>query len=344
MRTRVVLAVMALASVAGCGGNAARPANNHSQSGASTVGSSPSPSSAPRGTTSSVNKSYWHSGFKVTVSDATVVHPPKPSPGYSIAKSTLLLNATFENLGPDNAAPYNMDLVLQSGTNSYLDHDSQDEKLPEVPGLQRTNGVIAFFIDDKFSLSSAVLLVGNARNNQAQLPLGKTGKTITLEPQKVAISGTINAGAFSAAVSGGTLAYDDPKRHQEEKAGDAALTVNFAVTGTSDRYAALSTENLVLKLPDGTAVAATRNSTYAVPGKGLTTPDETAEWTFKATDGAYDMIIKGKYGANDADQQADLPFNITVGLSATAPGSPPVGGAYPSPADSETPQPSPSGH
>jgi len=105
-----------------------------------------------------------------------VVKPPKPSPGYTIDKTKLLMNAIFENLGPDNSSPSNLDLVLQSGTSSYLNHDSQDEKMPEVPGLQKTQGIIAFYIDDKFTLSNALLLAGNARYNQTQLAAGELGQ------------------------------------------------------------------------------------------------------------------------------------------------------------------------
>jgi len=338
------VATLVIPFVAACGGTA-KPNNGpkNTQSGSSTVSASPTSSAS---VSASVNKSFWYTGFKVTIADVAVINPPKPSPGYTIDKTRLTMNATFENLGPDNATPYNLDLVLQSGTSSYLNHDTQDEKIPEVPGLQRTQGIIAFYIDDKFSLNNAVLLVGNARSNQAQVALSKSGKTTPLEPQKVAISGTINQpGAFTMAVSGGELAYDDPKNHQEEKAGDVQLTINFAVTGLRDYSCCLSTENLIMKLPDGTAVAATRNSTSGIPGKGLTTADETAEWVFKAAGGSYDLIVKGKYGANSADQSADLPFSLTLGVSATASGSPPVGGAFPAPTDSSGGvQPSPSGH
>ena len=346
MRTRVAVASLVIPFIAACGGTAkTNTTAKKTQTGGSTVTASPSPSSGPSGATVSVNKSVWYTGFKVTVVDATVVTPPKPSPGYTAPKPKLLLNATFENLGPDNATPYNLDLVLQSGNNSYLTHDGQDEMIPAVPGLQRTQGVIAFMIDDNFNLKNAILLVGNARFNQAQMALGGSGKTVSLEPQKVAISGTINQpGAFTMAVSGGRLSYDDPKNHQEEKAGDTLLEVTFAVTGLRDNSCCLSTENLILKLPDGTAVAGVRNSTYSLPGKGLTTPDETAVWVFKAADGAYDMIVKGKYGDKNADQQADLPFSLTLGVSATASGTPPAGGAFPSPSEGGTVQPSPSGH
>ncbi|GAC1581853.1 MAG: hypothetical protein NVS3B24_19070 [Candidatus Dormibacteria bacterium] len=348
MRTRIATTSLVIPLLVACGGSSGHSDKTvKKQTGSATTSPSASESaSAPGGSdVATVDRSFWYDGYKVTLVDAAITRPTKPSPGYSVAKTKLLINATFENLGPDTATPYNLELVLESGTNSYVDHDSEDEKIPAVPGLQKTKGVIAFFIDDKFSLDNAVLLAGSARNNQAQVALGKSGKSDVLEPQKVAISGTINqAGAFTMTVSGGQLSYDDPKDHKEMKAKEVLLSVTFAVTGLRDQSCCLGTDNLILKLPDGTAVAATRNSTVTIPGKGLTTADETAEWVFKAADGAYDLIVKGKYGADRAEQQADLPFTITLGKSASSSSTPAVGGAYPSPSDSGAPQPTPSGH
>ncbi|MEA2684456.1 MAG: hypothetical protein QOK05_2784 [Chloroflexota bacterium] len=337
MRLRVVLATLGIALIAACGGTTAK----NTQTGGTKV--SPTPSAgASLGT---VNKAFWYAGFKVTVGQVSLKKAITPTPpAFITAPAKLLIQARFENLGPDNFQPYNEDLVLQSGANSYLNHDSQDEKIPDVPGLQATDGVIAFNVDEKFQLNNAVLLVGNARYNQGQVPLGKSGKYTSLEPQKVAISGTITVpDAFTLAVSGGDLSYDDPKNHQQQKAGDVMLIVHYAITGNRDSTCCFGSDNAILKLPDGTAIAATRASGYTLPGKGLTTADQFIEWVFKAASGAYDMIAKGKYGANNTDAQADLPFSIQVGVSATSSGTPPVGGSFPSPSDAG-PQPTPSGH
>jgi hypothetical protein len=338
MRTPVALAALAIPLIAACG---ATPARNNGQSGGSSVASSSPSGGASNGT---VGKSYWYGGFKVTLGKITVVKAIKPTPPkYSNEPEKVLIEATFENLGKDNFTPYNQDLVLQSGTSSYLQHDSTDEKLPGVPGLQSTAGVIAFVVDEKFSLNNAVLLVGNANYNQASVPLGNSGKYVSLEPQKVAISGTIAIpDRFQLAVSGGTLSYDDPSNHQEEKAGEVVLIVTYAITGNSDSTCCFGAENAILKLPDGTAIAARKASGYAIPGKGLTTPDQVVEWIMKSASGAYDFIVKGKYGPKQEDVQADLAFNLQVGVSATSSGTPPAGGSFPSP--SPVPEATPSGH
>jgi hypothetical protein len=336
MRTHVALAAVAIPLIAACG---SAPARNNGQSGGSNVASSPS-----NATGGNVGKAYWYGGFKVTLGKVSIVKAIKPTPPkYSTEPEKVLIEATFDNLGKDNSAPYNQDLVLQSGTNSYLRHSSAEEKLPEVPGLQSTAGVIAFDVDEKFSLNNAVLLVGNANFNQATVPLSTSGKYVSLEPQKVPISGTVAIpDRFQLAITGGTLSYDDPSNHQEEKAGEVVLIVTYAITGNSDSSCCFGAENAILKLPDGTAIGARKASGYAIPGKGLTTPDQLMEWVMKAASGAYDLIVKGKYGPKQEDVQADLAFSLQVGVSATSSSTPPAGGSFPSP--SPIPEATPSGH
>lgn len=339
MRTRVVLASLSITLIAACGGSTVA---KNSQTGGTNVSPSPSDGGSSLG---QVNKSYWYAGFKVTIGQVTRKKQIFPTPPiYAQSPAKLLIQARFENLGPDNFTPYNEDLVLQSGDSSYLDHDSREEKIPAVPGLQATDGVIAFIIDDKFKLDNAVLLVGNARLNQASVPLGKSGKYVSLEPQKVALSGTITVpDAFTIAVSGGDLTYDDLKNHVQQKVGEASLIAHYSITSNRDSSCCFGSDNAILKLPDGTAIAAIRASGYALPGKGLTTSDQSVEWTFKATSGSYDFIVKGKYGPANADQQADLAFTVELGTSASANGTPPAGGAFPSPSPGG-PEPTPSGH
>jgi hypothetical protein len=144
-------------------------------------------------------------------------------------------------------------------------------------------------------------------------------------------------------VSGGDLSYDDPKDHREEAPGEVLMIAHYAITSNRDSSCCFSSDNAILKLPDGTAIGAFRGSGASIPGKGLTTADQFVEWTFKAASGSYDFIVKGKYGLDNTDQQADLAFSVDLGVSATAGGTPPAGGAFPS-ASPGGPEPTPSGH
>ena len=257
----------------------------------------------------------------------------------------MTIEAVFQNLGPDTFNPYNQDLVLQSGSNSYVRHDSTLEKIPDVPGLQSGDGTIAFVVDDKFSLKGANLLVGSANYNQAFVPLGSSGKYVALEPQKVAVTGTlVLPDAFTLAVSGGDLSYDDPKRHDEQKPGDTNLVLHFSLTSSRDNLYGVRTADASLKLPDGTATVAAGGNCCTTGTKGTTAPDQFVTFAFKGVDGAYDFIMKGKYGANYADEQADLPFTIALGQSAGAGATPSASGSPGATGSTDTPQPTPSGH
>ncbi|MFN2464819.1 MAG: hypothetical protein ABR598_00965 [Candidatus Dormibacteria bacterium] len=341
MQTRAVMAIVALPLIAACGGTVAQP---KSQTGGSTVTPSATSAAGPGSAGSiTVGKAFWWGGFKVALGQATIIKPITPTPPtYVSAPRKVTIEAIWNNLGPDNFTPSNEDLVLQSGGQSYLDHDSTTEKIPEVPGLASGSGMISFKVDDKFSFRDAVLIVGNARFNQASVPLGTSGKLVTLEPQKAGPSGTLTMpNAFSLALSGGELSYDSPRQHEEEKAGDVHLHLTFSLTSNTDNSCCFGSDNADLKLPDGTAVVATRASCCGIAPKGTTTADDFADFVFKGADGAYDFIVKGKYGPGGAAEQADLPFNITLGQSAASGATSPVPGSL-SPTDN--PQPTPSGH
>ncbi len=341
MRTRVALASLVIPFVAACGASPNGGTANKTttgQAGNSTVSAEPSGASS-----GSVGKAYWYAGFKVTLGQVSIKKAVKPTPpAYLTEPERLLVEARFENVGTENFRPYNHDLALQSGTSSYLDHDSADEKLPEVPGLQSAAGVIAFNVDEKFRLADAVLLVGNARDNQASVPLGNSGKYVSLEPQKVAANGTLALpNAFTLAVSGGDLSYDNPKRHEEEKAGDVSLVLHFSITGIKETCC-FGSDNNDLKLPDGTATVSA-DASNGIPPKDTTKPDQYAEFVFKGVSGSYDYIVKGKYGPDNSDEQADLPITITLGQSASAGATPSVSGSLGSSPSSTQPSPS-AGH
>ncbi|MGI8609698.1 MAG: hypothetical protein ACR2MY_10805 [Candidatus Dormibacteria bacterium] len=341
MHTRAAVATVALLFIAACGGTAAQP---KTQSGGSTVTPSASSGGGPGSAGSiTVGKTFWWGGFKVALGQATIIKAITPTPPtFVTAPEKVTIEATWSNLGPDNFTPYNEDLVLQSGTQSYLDHDSATEKIPDVPGLASSSGMISFKVDEQFSFKNAVLMVGNANFNQASVPLGSAGKLVALAPQRVAANGTITLpDAFSLAVSGGDLSYDNPKQHQETKAGDVSLRLNFSLTSNKDNTCCFSSDNADLKLPDGTAIVATSGSCCSIGPKGTTAPDDFVDFVFKTADGAYDFIVKGKYGANSAEEQADLPFNITLGQSAAPGATPSVPGSL---SPSDNPQPTPSGH
>jgi len=232
------------------------------------------------------------------------------------------------------ASNYNATTSLAVGTNQYTDIDSQDQKLPNVPGKATGTGVIAFSVDNKFDLAKAVMTVGSGQFNQAVIPLGQSGKLVSLAPIKVAITGSLVLPMlYKLDVTGGDLSYDNPLNHQEEDAGSQLLVVHFSRTALVDTCC-ISAGQFSLKLPDGTAAAADRvEECCGIGTAGTTKPDQFVTFVFKKADGSYDLMAKEK--VNDAQEQADVPFTITNssggGSASPGSGSGSGGGASPSP-------------
>jgi hypothetical protein len=278
--------------------------------------------------TVTLNKEFWHSGFHITLGQVQYTPAPKVTPGAFAVPGKVLIQAKFENLGPETFG-YNATMSLAIGNNQYTDVDSQDQKLPNVPGKATGTGVIAFSVDNKFDLAKAVMTVGSAQFNQAVIPLGQSGKLVSLAPIKVAITGSLVLPMlYKLDVTGGDLSYDNPLNHQEEDAGSQLLVVHFTKTALVDTCC-ITAQQFSVKLPDGTAVAADRvEECCGIGATGTTKPDQYVTFVFKKADGSYDLIAKEK--VQDTQEQADVMFTITNGTgSASSGGS--GGGSSPTP-------------
>jgi hypothetical protein len=315
-----------IALVAGC----TLPGSKSSTGGggSSSGGASTESGGAGVAGTVTLNKEFWHSGFHITLGQVQYTPAPKVTPGAFAVPGKVLMQAKFENLGPETFG-YNPTMSLAVGNNQYTDIDSQDQKLPNVPGKATGTGVIAFSVDNKFDLAKAVMTVGSGQFNQAVIPLGQSGKLVSLAPIKVAITGSLVLPMlYKLDVTGGDLSYDNPLNHQEEDAGSQLLVVHFTKTALVDTCC-ITAQQFSVKLPDGTAVAADRvEECCGIGATGTTKPDQYVTFVFKKADGSYDLIAKEK--VQDTQEQADAMFTITNGTgSASGGGS--GGGSSPTP-------------
>jgi hypothetical protein len=327
----MLLAVVAV--IAGC----TLPGAKSSTGGGSSQGGSASTETGGAGVaaTATLNKEFWYGGFHVTLGQVQYTPAPKPTPGVYLTQGKVVIQARFENLGPDTSN-YNATTSLAVGTNQYTDVDGQDQKVPNVPGKAVGTGALAFFVDNKFDLAKSVMTVGSAQYNQAIIPFGTSGSLISLAPIKVPVTGSlVMPGLYKLDITGGDLAYDNSANHSEENAGEQLLVVHFSRTALVDTCC-ISASQFSLKLPDGTAVAADRvEECCGIGTAGTTKPDQLVTFVFKKADGSYDMISKEKVQGNDV--QADVAFTITNGSGAGA--SPGSGGSSGGGAN-----PTPSGH
>jgi hypothetical protein len=302
-----LLLAAALLSACGGGGDKKTPEPTEEPSPAAEE----SPTGPAGGDTVQVDQTYWHAGFKVTLGEATLTEG-------DFGSLAVAIEAVFENLGDEDATP-DSSLVLQSGGNNYTE-STFDQDIPQVPAGLSSNGLITFQVDEEFSLEDATLLVGISSNNQATVPLtAGAGDLVSLEPQEIVASGQGTAGAVTAAISGGELRADLPDQHSEMEAGKLALTVFFSVTpqaGIQLGQGVLSSENLALKLPDGTSVSVRSDGVSGVNEllqgrEGTTISDLSARFEVpEPAEGEYAFILKGKYGAGGAQVQAEVPFTV----------------------------------
>jgi hypothetical protein len=271
------------------------------------------PTSEATDETVDIDQTLWHSGWKVTLGEATVSTD-------EFGVRTVTIDATFENLGADTAT-FDSQLVLTTGGNSYTETGTEQE-LPQVPGELSGSGVIAIRVDEEFSFDDATLVIGNPDNNQAIVPLGPGGDDlVTLEPQEIAVSGDVTAGAVKVTVERAELRADLPDVHSIMEEGKLALTVYFSVTpsaGIQIGQGVFQDPNVALKLPDGTAVAVRSDGVSGVnellQGKESTTISGLAV-RFEVpepAEGQYAFVVRGAYGPGGAQVEGELPFEIVA--------------------------------
>jgi hypothetical protein len=277
-----------------------------------------------------VDQAFWHSGWKVTLGEATVATG-------DFGARTVMIEATFENLGADTAT-FDSQLTLTSGANSYTE-TALEQELPRVPGELSGRGVFAIEVDEEFTFQDATLIIGNPANNQAVVPLGPEGdELVTLEPREIAVTGDVTAGAVRVTVERAELRADLPDRHSIMEEGKLALTVYFSVTpsaGIQIGQGVFQDPNVALKLPDGTAVAVRSDGVSGVnellQGKegttisGLSVRFEVNE----PAEGQYAFVVRGAYGPGGAQVEGELPFEIVAAPAAATPAATPRATATP---------------
>jgi hypothetical protein len=260
-----------------------------------------------------IDQTFWHSGWKVTLGEATVAEG-------DFGSRVVTIDATFENLGEDTAV-FDSQVVITAGGNSYAD-TSPEHELPRVPGELSGEGVIALHVDEEFTFDDATLVVGRAENNQAVVPLGPDGdELVTLEPQEIAVSGDVTAGAVKVTVERAELRADLPDQHSIMEDGMLALTVYFSVTpsaGIQLGQGLIQDPNVALRLPDGSSVAVRDDGVSGVNellqgNEGTTISGLSVRFEVPApAEGQYAFVVRGAYGPGGAQVEGELPFEVVV--------------------------------
>jgi hypothetical protein len=217
-----------------------------------------------------VNQEFWHAGFHVTLGNGDI------STRETLDGRTLhfvSIDATFENLGPDETSFFSPVSLVQDGTAFIPSGDNTD--IPRVPSGLSSDGTLVYLVEEDFDADRAQLVVGSGEENQALVPLGpQGGDLVTLEPSEPPISGSISMELIDLTFTSAELRADIPASYREIEAGRLGLTINFDATSRSSGNWRINAQNLALTLPSGSSVGADGAELPGLPGSdaGTDTP------------------------------------------------------------------------
>jgi hypothetical protein len=249
-----------------------------------------------------VDQTFWHSGFEVTLADATYVPAPHGCSG------ELVIAASFYNRGGGSASLDTRMLLTAAGKDYRL--ASLQEDIPVVPGNRTGKGFLRFSVDDAFDATQATLLVGNAGEHSATVPIGVDSPDAlrSLEPVDIVLTDSAIAGPLTFKMAGGYLRADEPARHSTLASKHLNIVLFFSLSATSSEN--VFGDNFTLVLPDGTAVA-TDSAPIELTRAGATMDDLSVAFTVDAPpERTYTLEIGGAWGPANAREKTAIPFDI----------------------------------
>lgn len=284
-------------SPAGAGGTAGRPGD-----------AQPDCDSRPTQTVT-VDRAFWHSGFKVTLGDAVLM----PATA-DCAAGELRIGAEFFNRAGE-AYSFDPRMLVASAGNDYEPSFNQD--IPHVPGGRTGRGTLGFSVDSRFALEEATLIVGGAGQHHAVVPIGAASPDphITLQPENIPAIGEFEVGAVTFHIEEAFVRADLPSDHDTYPKDQLSMQFNFSVTykgGTGGVN--LSEEHFLLDLPDGTSVAPSGASIKYLGVAGATTADLFVRFTIShPVEGAYALLARGNWAIEPSEVdwvEGQFPFEV----------------------------------
>jgi len=219
-----------------------------------------------------INEEFWHIGFRVELGDGTLFTAEEGVFGTELAY-LLSIDATFENLGTSQLF-FDSALVVVTPSDAYSARGSSDR--PDVPGGLSSSGSLVFEVDEGFNPESAYLLVGEADENQARVPLGaQGGELVDLAPSEPAVPDDISLELVDLTFTSAELRADVLWNHTEVEEGKRALTLNFDATSRNAGSWNIFASNFALILPDSSGIGADASELTSLSGSdtGIVTPD-----------------------------------------------------------------------
>lgn len=235
--------LLALAMVLAACGDAITP------SGAPTAAITPEPT--PVTTVYELGAKVWYEGLVLTFDRVSA----------TLAERGGLVDVLVgvANPGADAADLSGRVVLVVGGTRV---EPTRDSNIPEVPGAGSVAAVLVYELQAIPSIDDAVIEIGESPAHVARVPMTPdAGALVSYEPKGLTLAGSATASSLKVTLRGGLLRSDLPDWWQELGAKLEALTLTYDVTYTGDFAGGLAFtgENVALRLPDGSVIAARRD-------------------------------------------------------------------------------------
>lgn len=215
----------------------------------------PTPTFTPEPTP--VTKTYelgtevWYEGLVVTIDRLTST--------LSARGGLVEVLVGVANPGED-AAQLNGAITIVVGDTRV--EPTRESNLPEAPAQGSVATILTFELQAIASIDGAVIEIGGAPLHVARVPVTPAaGTPVAYEPEALELAGAATASTLKLRLTGGLLRWDLPDWHQELDAKLQVLTLTYDATYTGDFAGgfAFTGDNVRLRLPDGTVVAARKD-------------------------------------------------------------------------------------
>lgn len=201
-----------------------------------------------------VGETAYYAGFDVQVGEVSFGFDPA---GFRVA----LVSVTLTNRTPNDDRLQTAVEITSGGNTAVIDRDLT----PEVPSGGAADGAFSLRLDPTFTIDDAVLLIGRADRQRAEIPLGSSGTLVTREPQTVRAVGSGGDEISMITIDAVTVAWDSADPRGQAEPGQAYLHVEYTLD--TDVETAVSRGSVVVVPDGGPPVEATIASTAQVePG------------------------------------------------------------------------------
>ena len=291
--TRRLAALAAVAAVvAGCLGESA-----------ASVAPSPTrqPEPTPITTTYEVAGTVWYEGLVLHIDRVTSVLDARGGP----------VDVTLRVENPNvDATELQATIFLSVG--GVPVRPTRESRIPPIPAESEVSSVMTYELQAVTSIDDASVLVGEAPNHVAIMPLTPDDQiAVTLEPRPLVLTGTGRAGDLEITLLEGLQRWDLPDWSQELPADRQVVLVTFNATFVGDFTGGFpfnAASNVALRLPDGTDVPPRADGHYRpveLIGAGKTKRNLTTRFEIPAgVTGEVSFVVL------DGDEEALIPLVI----------------------------------